>query len=301
MDTDYNMQCTRPLWLKDQNIFVPCGKCVGCKIRRRSDWAHRVLHESTFHRSNLFVTLTYNDYNLPKDCSIHKSEMQKFFKRVRKHSPDREFKYFCSGEYGDDGRPHYHFIGHNFRIGDFSLLGSTYSRKSRKMVKIYSHPAWMRNGSPIGNICIGEVCRETCEYVAKYIDKVYYGDMIKDIYGDKEQPFLLFSKGLGRRYAIENKEYFIQKLGCTVDGKEVGLNKYYRNVLDIEGKDVYNANKERMEKSNSKEYNIELRKLRTRNILGINTPEKLVQNKANADKMRELNQEYKLRNNKRSL
>ena len=82
-----------------------------CRIALSREWATRVLHESDYWDHSCFTTLTYNNEHLPKDGSLHKDELQKFFKRLRKYLGDRKMKYFACGEYGDEGhRPHYHAI-----------------------------------------------------------------------------------------------------------------------------------------------------------------------------------------------
>ena len=45
------------------------------------------------------------------------------------------------------------------------------------------------------------------------------------------------SKGLGRRFAIDNSEYLEQNLGFTVQGAKCGLPRYYRD-LHIQDKDT---------------------------------------------------------------
>ena len=59
----------------------------------------------------MFLTLTYNDDNLPSDVGLHKDDLQRFFKRLRKALDTKKIRYFACGEYGDTtSRPHYHAI-----------------------------------------------------------------------------------------------------------------------------------------------------------------------------------------------
>ena len=46
-------------------VTVPCGQCIGCRLERSKMWAVRCMHESQLHDKNCFLTLTYNDENLP--------------------------------------------------------------------------------------------------------------------------------------------------------------------------------------------------------------------------------------------
>lgn len=64
--------------------------------------------EATQHASNSFVTLTYADDKLPRDGNLDPTELQRFFKRLRKKS-GKTLRYFACGEYGSrTARPHYH-------------------------------------------------------------------------------------------------------------------------------------------------------------------------------------------------
>ena len=206
------MQCIRPIWLESAKRFVFCKKCIACKVARTREWSVRMLHEMSSHEVSVFATLTYSEDNIPSNGSISKSELQRFFKRLRKRGCS--LKYYASGEYGEqNGRPHYHAI-----IFGLSL-------KDRLVIE----DAWR-----LGIVHLGTVTYDSCRYVAQYIDKVYYGDMIKQIYGDREQPFQLFSKGLGKNFILKNGDYLREKKGCTVRGVEVGVPRYYKNKLELE-------------------------------------------------------------------
>ena len=50
-------------------IELPCGQCIGCRMRRASDWELRVMHEASLWEENCFVTLTYGRDQLPPDLS----------------------------------------------------------------------------------------------------------------------------------------------------------------------------------------------------------------------------------------
>lgn len=85
----------------------PCGQCLHCRINQARVWQHRIMLEAMMHPDTLWVTLTYNDENLPNPPWVQKEEIQGFLKRLRKVTP--KFRYFIVGEYGDKTyRPHYH-------------------------------------------------------------------------------------------------------------------------------------------------------------------------------------------------
>jgi len=63
-------------------IKIPCGKCPGCKLEQSRQWAVRCMHEKRLHNSSCFVTLTYDDNNLPNGNTLVKSDLQNFLKRL---------------------------------------------------------------------------------------------------------------------------------------------------------------------------------------------------------------------------
>lgn len=91
---------------------VPCGKCVICQRNLVHDWGFRLRYEAEASKKVYFVRLSYDNEHLPinKDgyVTLVKSDLQKFFKRLRKKI---SFRYFAVGEYGSKfGRPHYHVL-----------------------------------------------------------------------------------------------------------------------------------------------------------------------------------------------
>lgn len=46
-------------------ISVPCGHCAGCLNHRAQEWQNRIEVELSQHRYNFFVTLTYDNDNVP--------------------------------------------------------------------------------------------------------------------------------------------------------------------------------------------------------------------------------------------
>ena len=73
------MTCTHPIKM-GTGMVVPCGKCMACRVKRTMEWSVRILDEASYYKTNTFLTLTYNDENLPKDGSLSKEEVQKYLK-----------------------------------------------------------------------------------------------------------------------------------------------------------------------------------------------------------------------------
>ena len=67
------MTCEKPIIifkgldpvLYPDGLKVPCGKCLLCRIRRKSEWTDRLTHELGYHDGALFVTLTYDPAYVP--------------------------------------------------------------------------------------------------------------------------------------------------------------------------------------------------------------------------------------------
>lgn len=97
---------------KSDFMIVPCGTCEVCKIKQAKVWSNRInLECKHYNNVSAYVTLTYNDKNLPKDGNLKKEHVQKFLKLLRYYLNGREIKYFAVGEYGPKNlRPHYHLI-----------------------------------------------------------------------------------------------------------------------------------------------------------------------------------------------
>lgn len=65
--------------------------------------------ESLTHNTSSFVTLTYDQKNLPLDGSLDPLALRNWLKRFRKSLHPEKVRYFACGEYGDEtARPHYH-------------------------------------------------------------------------------------------------------------------------------------------------------------------------------------------------
>lgn len=226
------MNCTAPkrLFNVDRREFpdglvVPCGKCLNCRLQRRSEWVTRIAHESLYHDEKVFLTLTYDKYNVPLDdafrSSLKKSHLQNFFKRLRKNT-GKKIKYFACGEYGDNTkRPHYHAI----------VLGIGLN-KSDKDAVMDAWPFCDWNNKQILEQSFGLVEYQSIRYVCNYVNKKT--DIINS-YNELglENQFKIQSQGIGKKYAIENKDK-IEKNGCVkYNGNKSSVPRYYKKITDI--------------------------------------------------------------------
>lgn len=207
----------------------PCGKCYACRLNKVRDDVIRCKLEQESHSSSLFVTLTFNDENLPISGSIDKRDLQLFFKRLRKYGC--KFRYYACGEYGEkSGRPHYHFIGFGLTKDD----------------EVYIKKAWT-----YGHIYIGDVNDKTIAYVAGYVMKKYLSDDAIANYDLKflQRPFTLRSRrpGLGLDAILNHSSQFRTNGFIRFKGHKVGLSRYIlskifnEEELDIIRKDKADA------------------------------------------------------------
>lgn len=109
-----NVNGGRPVFHEDdprcgEEIFLPCGQCIGCRAGRKKDWGLRSEHEASLYADNSFITLTYTNDNLPVGNVLYPRHMQLFFKRLRRAIEPLKIRYLMCGEYGETtGRAHYH-------------------------------------------------------------------------------------------------------------------------------------------------------------------------------------------------
>lgn len=206
------MQCTNPIGLKHLTFPVPCGKCTSCRISRVREWSIRILHESDYHENNLFLTLTYNDDNLPDDLSLNIAEFQAFMKRLRKRLNYR-IKYYACGEYGEKyNRPHYHAIIFGMSLKEKPLIEESWEK---------------------GFVHVGYLSYDSARYTAEYVQKKYSGPLAESVYGNRQIPFQLQSQGIGRQFALDNEKQIRENLYLTVKGVKHSIPRYYRKILGI--------------------------------------------------------------------
>lgn len=167
-------------------LMLPCGKCIGCCSDYKNEWAVRILLEASLYEKNCFITLTYDDFHLPKDNRPHRDEFQKFFKRLRK-AIDTEVRVFYCGEKGSkSGRAHYHAIIFGYDFDDKVLVGRT-AKGSLIYRSSLLEKCWTFGHSSIGEVEPGSAC-----YVAQYSNK-------KKLTGQDDGSFIGMSRrpGLG--------------------------------------------------------------------------------------------------------
>lgn len=212
-----------------RNLLVPCGKCIACRSHKAREWSMRIWHEAREWKDGdegMFLTLTYNKENVPQDYSLQVRDIQLFYKRLRRKIeyyskkngkiPIR-IKHFTCGEYGcRKGRPHYHSI----------IFGLSWrSEKARALIQ----KVWNK-----GFCYFGYVSHASSQYVCKYmlkqasfIDREYY----RKKYG-RERPFIVMSKGIGRKYVEKYFNNILENLIINFEGKDLSVPRTYIKWID---------------------------------------------------------------------
>lgn len=234
---------------KDNFIWIPCGKCLACRISHANDWATRCILESREYKNNSFITLSYNPKNLPKNGTLQKRDVQLFLKRLRKKYPDKKIRYFLCGEYGDKTlRAHYHIGFFNYKPTDLKF------RKYNKCKQPLYTSKEIADLWGKGFIIVGELTTASAGYIARYTQKKIYNkhdEIIKMLGRQKE--FILTSRrpGIGMNY-IKNEENFKKiknTFGILIKENETvkikNIPQIYRNYWkNIDTLDYYNRTEE---------------------------------------------------------
>lgn len=254
-------ECSTPFIKRNEmtkeSQTCPCGKCPECVKRRVSGWSFRLMMEEKRSLSAHFITLTYDTVYVPITrngfMSLSKTDLQKFFKRLRKrHQSDVPIRYYAAGEYGGKTtRPHYHIILFNAKLDTIQ-------------------PSWDR-----GSVHYGNVTGASIGYTLKYISKKRIIPIHRN--DDRQPEFALMSKGIGENYigkkmrfwcgAVEfdamdgeiihikprtkfvsfskvvdwHKDDKVNRMYCNLeDGKKIAMPRYFKQKLytDVERKAI---------------------------------------------------------------
>lgn len=195
-----------PKFTPEGELKLPCGQCTECKSLRAVEWATRAKHEISLHRENSFITLTYNDENLPSHLVL-KDPFQKFIKRLRKKLKDKNIRYMVSHEYGSQYfRPHHHAI-----IFGWNPQGQYEPRKTKSGETIFRsrelETLWTEGFSSVGT-----ANERTAYYIASYAIKgkkhnicLPNGEIteVSDLFDSSKRP------AIGLNYLIENQKQII--------------------------------------------------------------------------------------------
>jgi len=121
--------------------------------------------EAAQYEDNCFVTLTYDDQNLPAKGSLVPKHSQDWLKRFRKLVEPVRIRYFLVGEYGDESqRPHYHAAIFNYPTCVYGQSRGWVSRCCERCELV-------RESWGFGKVFLGTLETHSAQYVAGYVTK----------------------------------------------------------------------------------------------------------------------------------
>lgn len=261
-------------------LLIPCGKCIGCRLDYSRAWADRMMFELDHTGKGIFLTLTYNNAHvpigmldneteLPLSYSLDKTDLQKFWKRLRKKFSEKELRYFACGEYGSKTfRPHYHAIVFGLSLEDLpdrqiigkNELGQAYysSRKIQEAWSIYHKATETKEAyyDPIGFVLVSDVSWETCAYVARYVlKKVDSPNVLFNAWRNSAPEFTCSSRrpGIGAYYIRDHGLSFESDLQLYRSGRKIQTPKFLLEKMALTDPEGYDRlKKKRIEFANDK-------------------------------------------------
>lgn len=220
-----------------KEIKIPCNRCLGCKLDLASDWATRICMEAKEWKNNCFVTLTYNNKNLPINelgqQTLIKEHLSKFLKNLRnetkgsetwihpiKNIEEKPIRFFGCGEYGTKFlRPHLHLALFNYKPKDLKLY------KPNK----YGDPIYMSKTIQDiwgkGFVTVEDLNYTTANYIARYVQKkaglkpnklILTGEIEEKEKIDERngQPFIHIIKKREKQKFIKQPEFILMSRGA---------------------------------------------------------------------------------------
>lgn len=234
----------RPDSWKGDPIDLPCGQCIGCRLERARQWAMRCMHEASLYQENSFLTLTFDDDNLPKGSNICSrcvyphviggslcvSIFQDFMKRLRKLEPEKKIRFLHCGEYGDlYKRPHYHALLFNHGFSDRKMWSK------RNGIRLYVSDTLSKLW-PFGFSTVGDVTFESASYVARYSLKKKTGKYASSHYGSRKPEYITMSRrpGIGKGWFEKFKTDVYPRDRAVVRGFPSRPPRFYDNLHGAE-------------------------------------------------------------------
>lgn len=253
-----------------KSMLVPCGKCINCRLNYAQDWATRCDCEQRMHELSCFITMTYNDGELPDDYGLSVKHVDKFWKRLRRRLDSEvvevfnyrtgkverqpvRIRYMLCGEYGPKtNRPHYHaaVFGWNFpdRQPWRRTKADALSYVSPLLTEVWSH----------GNCELSELTTESAAYIAKYAMKKITGEPAPDHYtrlhpvtgviSQVRPEFLHASRkpGLGSQYFERYRADILAHGFIMVNGKKKPVPDYFLRKFTEQEQQVLKAERVRL-------------------------------------------------------
>ena len=171
--------------------------------------------ERLFYDNGYFITLTYNDDNLPLDCGVSYKDADYFIDELRKLFIRNNigFSYYLMSEYGGRSlRPHYHF--HLLTDAPLSFVSQCVSK------------LWTKGFIKYGRSTLKSILYTSAFHLLpkEHVELNY-----------PKPNFHIMTRGLGKSYIEKHKDYYV-KTGRNVfnfGGFTFNLPPYIKNKLGI--------------------------------------------------------------------
>ena len=252
--------CTNSLRIEGIDFRVPCGKCLPCQRRRRSEWSLRLEHEYMFSDSALFITLTYNDESLPyqwlksrsiKDddgnvirrykelihspySTLNKPHLINYIKRLRNshNAYLKKEQKKVRNDFKITGKPVRYYA-----IGEYGSKDKT--RRPHYHLLLFNYDIanlgpiteqWKntKTNMSLGHVDIGNVTSASINYVTKYMFKKFNTKT-----DTRQSPFSVMSKKpiIGHDYLVNYGTHHIQNETLEVRDQNGGLRRIPKAYL----------------------------------------------------------------------
>ena len=180
------------------------------------------------HEDNCFVTLTYNENNLPAGGSLQLRHFQLFMKKLR-GKYGAKIRFFHCGEYGPLlARPHYHALLFGMDFNDKLLIHQSPDKKpqyqSNQLEKLWGK----------GFCTIGAVNYQSAGYCARYIMKKITGRQAESHYQGKKPEYVTMSRrpGIGSTWFAKYQNDIYPDDHVIIDGKPKRVPSYYDYLIE---------------------------------------------------------------------
>lgn len=237
----------------DLPLKLNCGRCIGCKIDRARAWTVRLLHEGQMHEKKCFITLTYDNENLPNNLSLNVQDWQHFAKRVRKNLGP--LRYYHVGEYGSPDhtkacpanctsqhqRPHFHAC----------IFGQDFQHKFTPQQQHSSKSKLLQNLWKMGFTTIGAFNEQTAAYCARYITTKITGEQANEHYerlnkdtGEiwqvkPEYSTMSLKPGIGKTWYQKYHTDIYPSDDLVINNKHYKTPQYYDELLKQQNPELY--------------------------------------------------------------
>lgn len=214
-----------------KEYLIDCGQCLECQKKYSRSWLVRLIMEfQDYKDTTYFITLTYNDDNLP--VSLSKRHVQLFLKRLRKEVG--KFRYFLVGEYGGTTyRPHYHLIifgvdFYKFGASHFEIKNGNQYFSSKVIEK-----TWDKGFNFVSKCFSVSSFAYVCQYANKKLGRnKSEKKLLKECKIFPE--FVLMSRrpGIGYNYYMRNEEDIENNGYVIFNGQKYFIPRYFKKLIN---------------------------------------------------------------------